>query len=338
MNVMTAAKCFLASKPSVFFRTFRALNETYRAAFVSTAAAEGVLELLRRGPQEATTIASALGLDGSVKELETWLDLGVSLGELRRDSDGRYRLRGALSRRLAEPDNDTPLAYLRARIEVILDYVTKTPERLRRGERFTLDDGIGELFARSSRTVEPLLFDLVDRVVPETGRCRLLEVGCGSGVYIRRACRRNEELEAVGIDLSRQAADFARKNLDDWGLGDRVQVETGDIRAFSDGGGFDIVTFYNLIYYFPESERPAVLGHLYELVRPGGLLVLMTITKGGNPATRTMDLWSTMTEGCGPLPSRSQLEDQLDEAGFSPVELEVSFADFVICRASRPRA
>ena len=42
--------------------------------------------------------------------------------------------------------------------------------------------------------------DVIDRIVPSEGPCRTLEVGCGSGVTIRRACQRNAELRAVGLE------------------------------------------------------------------------------------------------------------------------------------------
>ena len=78
---------------------------------------------------------------------------------------------------------------------------------------------------------------------------RLLEVGCGSGTYIRYATDRNSELTALGLELQPQVADMARRNLAAWGLSDRAEIETGDIRERKPTPVFDLVTLHNNLYY-----------------------------------------------------------------------------------------
>ena len=58
------------------------------------------------------------------------------------------------------------------------------------------------------------------------GLC-LLEIGCGSAVYIRPAAARNPELIAVGLGLPPEVAAMARGNL---------------------------ASLHNNIYYFPVDE------------------------------------------------------------------------------------
>jgi len=319
MSYWTAAKFVLGSNPMLLMRLDRTLRELYRASFVSTAGAEGVLALLRQGPRPLQEIHDALRLQGCESELATWLDLGVGLGELASDERG-YRLAGTLSREFAKTHNDHNLAYLQARVEVLARPIREGPAMLREGRRLPLADEYGEMFARSSRMVEPLLNEVVDRVVPASGACRMLEVGCGSGTYIRRACERNPDLEVVGIDLTEEIVSFARSNLDEWGLADRATVHVRDVRRFSTDTPFDLLTFYNLIYYFPEEGRLELLRHLHGLLVPGGRLALASLTPDRSPGIQTMDLWSTMTEGCGPLPRSEQLQVQLEEAGFSELE------------------
>ena len=115
-------------------------------------------------------------------------------------------------------------------------------------KKFDLSQSYGELFARASRTVEPILIDVVDRIIPQNGACSLLEVGCGSGVYIKRACDRNPALFAKGLKLQEKVADFARKNTVLWQLEDRVAIEAMDVQTYQSREKYDFVTFYNLIY------------------------------------------------------------------------------------------
>ena len=142
------------------------------------------------------------------------------------------------------------------------DYIIKTPALLKKSEKFDFSQSYGELFARSSRTVEPILLDVVDKIIPTNDACRLLEVGCGSGVYIKRACERNFHLMVIGLELQEEVAAYARKNITHWKLEDRVTIEAVDIRKYQSEIKFDIITFFNLIYYFPAGERIDLLRRL----------------------------------------------------------------------------
>jgi cyclopropane fatty-acyl-phospholipid synthase-like methyltransferase len=189
------------------------------------------------------------------------------------------------------------------------------------------------LFARSSRTVEPILIGVVDKMIPQKGEFRLLEVGCGSGIYIKRACDRNPQLEAVGVELQEKVADFARKNAILWRIEDRVVIESVDIRKYKSEERYDVVTFFNLIYYFPVNERIDVLRRLGGFLYPGGRLVLTTLCPMNDPSIQLMNLWASMTVGCGPLPYPENVCDQLKEAGFNRVHFEKLIPGFYLFTA-----
>jgi cyclopropane fatty-acyl-phospholipid synthase-like methyltransferase len=198
--------------------------------------------------------------------------------------------------------------------------ILDTPELLRSGQKWTLTDQDGQLIARSSRTVEPAVFAAIDRSFPPSGPQRLLEVGAGSGIYIRYAAERNAQLEALGLELQPEVAEAARANLQQWGLGERARIEEGDVRERTPEASFDIVTLHNNIYYFPVDERVALLTHLHAFLKPGGLLMLTTGCQGGSPLLIVLDLWSRSTEGAGRLPEVDELQEQLRQAGFGSVE------------------
>lgn len=332
MSSRSLVKFLWKNKPLLLIRMSRNLDEMYRAAFVSTLVSEGIAEQLRDGPKTLEALHDALDLQDSHQQLESWLDVGVSLGELGKNASG-YRLKGSLAVNLSDPANRIWHAFFQTRVEVFLDYVRQTPGKLRKRERFEANAQHGEMVAQSSRTVEPLLAELVDSVVPQ-GKRRMLEVGCGSGVYVKRACDRNPDLEVVGLELTDEVTQLARRNVKQWGLEDRVVIDTGDIRTFQAAGEFDLVTLYNLIYYFPTGERVALLRHLGQLLAPEGRLVLATLTKAGDSSTQTMNLWSSMTEGCGPLPTLDELLTQLREAGFANVTHETLIPSFNVFTAS----
>jgi SAM-dependent methyltransferase len=309
-------------------------NNFYRATFLSSALSSGVIAVLGKGPASPDEIRSELGIDFYPEGLESWLDLGVSLGELKKSSNG-YSLRSGFAKQLANPMNDTWVAYFRARVEAFYNYILRTPVMLKEQKLFSVDESYAELFARSSRTVEPLLLEVVDDIVPRNAPCRMLEVGCGSGVYIRKACEVSPQLTAVGLEAQKGAADFARNNIKEWGFEDRVSIEHKDIRQYVSAEKFDLVTFHNLIYYFPLYEREDLLRHINGLLTDHGRLALTTITKGPDPAVQVMDLWASMTDGYGPLPNPEQLYKQLEAAGYRNIRVEKALRDFHIFQAGK---
>lgn len=316
------------------YRINKTTNEFYRAGFISTAISEGIYDVLSHGPSSCEDIQKAIGSDFNQEGLEAWLDLGVSLGELAKSSAG-YSIKSTFSKKLLKTSNDTWKAFFQARVEIFYNYIIKTPAFLKQNKQFEFSQSYGELFARSSRTVEPILIDVVDSIIPRNDSCHLLEVGCGSGVYIKRACDRNPYLTVIGLELQKEVADFARENTIKWQIEDRVTIEPVDIRKYKCDKRFDMVTFYNLIYYFPVNERIDLLRHLGGFLNPGGQLILTTLCPGNDPSIQLMNLWASMTDGCGPLPYPEQVCDQLKEAGFDKVQFERLIPGFYLFKTRK---
>ncbi|MEW6532591.1 MAG: methyltransferase domain-containing protein [Thermodesulfobacteriota bacterium] len=334
MAIKTLINFFLKNSVSLMCRINKTTNEFYRAAFVSTAISEGIYDALSDGPASCKDIQKAIGSEFNQEGLEAWLDLGVSLGELAKSSAG-YRIKSAFSKELSRTSNDAWKAFLQARVEIFYNYIIKTPSFLKANRQFEFSQSYGELFARSSRTVEPVLIDIVDSIIPRNGPCHLLEVGCGSGVYIKRACDRNPHLTVIGVELQKEVADLARENTVKWQLEHRVSIERVDIRNYKCDKKFDIVTFYNLIYYFSVDERIDLLRHLSGLLNPGGQLILTTLCPENSPSIQLMNLWASMTDGCGSLPYPEQMCDQLKEAGFDKVQFERLMPGFFSFKSKR---
>jgi SAM-dependent methyltransferase len=195
-------------------------------------------------------------------------------------------------------------------------FLTEGLGRLRSRSWLTQADLDGELIARSSLTVEPILCELIDGLVPRRGAFRILEVGCGTGAYIRHAAGRNRELIALGLELHPGVADAARKNIDVWGLSERVAIETGDVRDREPSPNYDLITLHNNIYYFPPESRAALLRLLRDFLRPSGRIVVTTWYIGGGLGAEGINLWFSLVDGCGRLPRMTEMLDHLREAGY----------------------
>lgn len=295
------------------------LKSFYRVTYLAAAGEEGLLARLAGGPVTLEALVAFFGAEAQGREaLEAWLQMGVRLGLLRLGASG-YELQG-LARVLARTENDPVLALAEEVAGLHHKLIAGTLPKIRQGELWGLKDQDGELIARSSRVLEPFQAELIQRTFPGDGAVRLLEIGCGSGIYLRYAAERNASLTALGVELQPAVAEMARTNLRMWGLEGRVRIANGDIRAMMHDESYDIATLYNNIYYFKVEERVALLRHIGSFLKPGGFLLATTCCQGGSLGVEALNLWGAATQGAGRLPAEEELVRQLNEAGFSSVK------------------
>lgn len=295
------------------------LRPFYKLTWLAAAGETGLLNRLAAGPVTFDSLAEHFAAQGQGREaLEAWLQMGVRLRLLSLGPHG-YAPRG-LAKSLAHPENDAALAMVQEVAGLHHKLIVDTIPKLRAGDLFTLDDQDGELIARSSRILEAFQAEAIRRTFPTQGGLRLLEIGCGSGVYLKHACASNPSLTALGVELQPRVAEQARTNLRSWALQDRVTVEEGDIRSKTAADLFDIATLYNNIYYFPLEERGALLKHVASFLKPGGFLLLTTCCQGGSLGSEALNLWGAATAGCGRLPSETELVGQLRDAGYGKMK------------------
>jgi 4-hydroxy-2,2'-bipyrrole-5-carbaldehyde O-methyltransferase len=297
------------------------LKSFYKLTYLAAAGEAGLLKRLASGPATLDAMAELYGARGRGREgLEAWLQFGIRLQLLSLGPRG-YELRG-LARKLARPENDPVLAMVEEVVELHHKLITGTIPKIRAGQLFSLDDQNGELIARSSRVLEAFQAEIIRSTFPARGAMRLLEIGCGSGVYLRYAAERNPSLTALGVELQPAVAEMARRNLRGWGLESRVKIVAGDIREKTPEELFDIATLYNNIYYFPIEERVATLKHIGSFLTQGGFLLLTTCCQGGGVGAEALNLWGATTLGAGRLPAEDELIRQLREAGYSRVKVK----------------
>lgn len=291
-----------------------------RVGFLYAALTSGVLGAVARGGT-VEGIGKRLGIR-RLDLLGALLRVGVAVGELS-VKNGRYRVRGTRAGALLRSEND-PLA---AMIEEFVTYHSSVyrhlSDRMAGGELGDYLSGTGDLIARSSRVLEPFMEGFVREAASKEGVTRLLEIGCGSGVYIRHAAEANAKLRGIGLDMQEDVIRLAARNLKKWGLGERFKVVLGDIRKPPEvvGGGFDLVTLYNNVYYFPVEERVELFRQIRGLLGPGGRLALLSSMQGLTPLSADFDLILRSTVGCAPLPRLDELKNQLREAGFGEVSI-----------------
>ena len=82
----------------------------------------------------------------------------------------------------------------------------------------------------------------------------------------------NNMVSGIGLDCDDEVVQQAQDNMEKWGLSNQFKILKGDIRTFEPGqyGPFNLITMYNIIYYFETGERLDLIRKLKESLSPGG--------------------------------------------------------------------
>jgi len=104
---------------------------------------------------------------------------------------------------------------------------------------------------------------------------RVLDVGCGPGSITRGLAERVAPGEVVGVDLSKETLESARRDAAARGL-DNLRYEEASVYAlpFPDAS-FDVAYAHQVLQHL--REREAALQEMLRVLRPGGLLAIRDI-------------------------------------------------------------
>ncbi len=251
-----------------------------------------------------------------------WLEIGVSLRELR-ERDGRYALRGQRAKAIADRD-----PVLTAHYRSMLDYQYGPYDQLVELLRSGPDDGRHDLdrhatiIAAVSLAAAPFVLPFLRESAVGVAAARVLDVGCGTGVYLRALLEVAPQVVGVGIDLAPEVIADARAALDEAGFGARATFIAGDVRDHlaTTTDRYDAVTLINNVYYFDRDERLDLYRRIRSVLTTTGELVAVTMVTPGSPASAHLN-WMLITQaGHTSLPADGEVERDLRAAGFTTVE------------------
>lgn len=113
--------------------------------------------------------------------------------------------------------------------------------------------------------------DLVCRKLELEPGHRLLDIGCGWGSLILHAAARYG-VRAVGITLSANQAELARRRIHEAGLDDLCEVRVADYRELPDER-FDRIASVGMVEHVGRRALPRYFAEAFRLLEPGGLFM-----------------------------------------------------------------
>jgi cyclopropane-fatty-acyl-phospholipid synthase len=126
----------------------------------------------------------------------------------------------------------------------------------------------------------------------------------------------NYGVQAIGVTLSRQQADYAGKLIAERGLSDRAEVRFLDYRDVPETG-FDRISSIGLTEHIGKRNYPAYFGFLLDKLKGEGRLLNHTITRdNGQRRVRARGFIDRYIFPDGELCGPGQVMDAMNNAGF----------------------
>jgi len=134
------------------------------------------------------------------------------------------------------------------------------------------------------------------------GKARILEIGCGFGLFGCYFASRWPEIRYHGLDINSRRIEMARQAASRLGLSN-VRFDYGDAATnLAVDGEYDAVLMMDLLHHLPDSAKRSLLDAVVPRLSRGGRLIIKEVTR--RPAwkmgftwfldvlmTRGLDMW-----------------------------------------------
>lgn len=157
---------------------------------------------------------------------------------------------------------------------------------------------------------------------------KVLEIGCGWGGFAEYAAK-NYDVKIVGLTISAEQRDFARKRMQAAGLNDKVEIRFQDYR--DERGQYDRIASIEMIEAVGEQFWPQYFSQLRDRLVPGGFAGIQAITiqdKFFNAYRREVDFIQRYVFPGGMLPSPQVLKSLGDKFGVPVIRERIFGEDY----------
>ncbi|SIO57556.1 Methyltransferase domain-containing protein [Singulisphaera sp. GP187] len=158
------------------------------------------------------------------------------------------------------------------------------------------------------------------RTVVEDRPARILDVGCGTGVFASRIRESLPNAKVWGIDL---VAEMLTKGTERWRqhAGHIQPAQADSERLPFASGTFDIVTCANSFHHYPHQDR--AIAEMHRVLRPGGRLMLIDGYRDGLWGWFIYDVCVAGVEGDVHHASSKRFRELFAQAGLRAIAQKV---------------
>ncbi len=166
---------------------------------------------------------------------------------------------------------------------------------------------------------------------------RVLDVGCGTGLFASRIKAALPRAEVWGVDL---VSEMLARGAPRWRhhAGELQPVQGDSERLPFASGSFDFVTCANSFHHYPSQERAVI--EMHRVLRPGGRLLIIDGYRDAPYGWFIYDVCVAFREGDVHHASASRYRDLMTRAGLQAIAQKVyrGFAPFLLSEGIVPES
>ncbi len=172
------------------------------------------------------------------------------------------------------PETERYPAYYRRRFHFQSDgYLSEAS-----AERY--DHQVEVLFGGGAAAMRRQALAPLRAALQRAGSAKLLDIGCGTGAFLREVKRNHPRLAVTGLDLSAPYLAVARRRLAPWSRVALIEAAAEAMPFLT--AEFDIVSCLYLFHELPARVRRAVVAEIRRVLKPGGVLILVDSLQTGD--------------------------------------------------------
>jgi demethylspheroidene O-methyltransferase len=204
-------------------------------------------------------------------------------------------------------------------------------------------EAAAQAYSRLMAESLPLLIEDVVEAYPIGAHRCVMDVGGGTGHFLRALAGRNANTRFILVDLPAVVAEAARE-FEEAGLSARIAAVGADARRMALPKGADLATLIRVLHDHDDPDARAILRAIRESLPPGGVLMIAEPMAGIRGAERVADAYFGfyfLAMGRGRARSPEEIRALLNDAGFEgfralPMRRPI-FASAVIASVPEPR-
>ncbi|MGF1473697.1 MAG: class I SAM-dependent methyltransferase [Rubrobacteraceae bacterium] len=273
-------------------------------------------------------------LDYKIRYVQVWCRGACAFELLDWDERSGYRLAPYMESLLLDP---TDPQFTGGRIQfftALYEDYRAFPEHLRTGGIWPRSDHDPFLIEALKNLTKPDCTVFTEQVLPQAPGTleklelagKILDVGAGGGYHALHYAKRFPNAQVVGLEFDAPSLALARQTIAEAGLGERVEIRSGDANELDEDNAYDLVTMSITLHETggpPEYRN--VLSRVRRALKPGGTLMVSELPYPDSPGEyRDTPVYKALAGvqlhealvGCGMI-TQGQLRQLLTEAGFT---------------------
>ena len=187
------------------------------------------------------------------------------------------------------------------------------------------DAGLAQRYSSLMADSQALVAEDTLTLVSLADARRLMDVGGGTGTFLRAVARRYPDLDLTLFDLPHVVAAAPR-------FSPRLTIQPGDFRQDPIPPVADSVSLVRILYDHPDTTALSLLSAIHDSLPQGGRLLISEPMSGGNKPDPDTDIYFavyTLAMCSGRTRSPAELAQLIEKAGFSAISAPRSRRPFV---------